>query len=529
MEKRLVSCLIFIILSVPLLAGSWQQVRPASPDTIRLSVDSLRHLLRIKDSLLLQNTLDSLFLASRVHILEKEKDSLTQTYRELLLQMHTDSVNRNRAARTAMEFNRDARWSLRDSIYLIDKDSLRRSIGRLLDEVFDDSTRTRSPERLRFSMFQLMNHLANDSIYLKFLNARQDTIPFVLKKGKVDSVAFFVMNSRLDSAKIFMRSLNKNTVYIWVGDDLMLTQLLKRTASPEMIRPHHKELDQITIQKKKVPQYPPQLWDLGSEFNLLVSQVAFSHWAKGGNSSIAFTSDIKTRANFKKGHIRWYNTFQYTQGIQKQELQTFRKSQDRIEIKSSFNHKAFQNYEYSLGVGILTQTFKGYAYPNDSIPVSKFMAPGIFTLNLGMEYRPEKNLKLKFSPAASKFTAVLDTVMINKKRYGLKPGQRIRPELGAQFYGEYKTVLFKNVNMFTQLTLFSNYMYHPEKIDVDWRMTLDLKVNKYLTTRIKTHLIYDDDILLPLYEVQDGRKVKVGEGKRIQFLESLAVGFKFYL
>jgi hypothetical protein len=42
-------------------------------------------------------------------------------------------------------------------------------------------------------------------------------------------------------------------------------------------------------------------------------------------------------------------------------------------------------------------------------------------------------------------------------------------------------------------------------------------------------MMYDDDVLIPLYEVQDGKKVKVGEGKRIQIYEYIGVGFKYIL
>ena len=101
--------------------------------------------------------------------------------------------------------------------------------------------------------------------------------------------------------------------------------------------------------------------------------------------------------------------------------------------------------------------------------------------------------------------------------------------MGARVTIDYKTLLFKNVNLITQLKLFSSYVNHPERVDVDWYMALDLKVNKYMTTSIKTQLMYDDDVLIPLYEVQDGKKVKVGEGKRVQFWEFIGVGFKYIL
>jgi hypothetical protein len=126
-------------------------------------------------------------------------------------------------------------------------------------------------------------------------------------------------------------------------------------------------------------------------------------------------------------------------------------------------------------------------------------------------------------------TMILDTLTIDQTKYGLKHGQKVRTELGAQVYVRHASVILKNVNMVNEVILYSNYMYHPEKVDVDWRLGLDLKVNKYITTSIRTNLIYDDDMIIPLYKIQDGKKVKVGEGKRVQFMETLGVGFKYNL
>jgi hypothetical protein len=316
---------------------------------------------------------------------------------------------------------------------------------------------------------------------------------------------------------------------MWVGDDLKLEHLLKKQGTPVGIPIKWAGPLKYRIPRRPVPNQPPKLWFKRGEFNFMINQAAFSNWAKGGNSSIALTTDVKAWANYAKGNIKWDNSFWFVYGVNKAELLDLRKNQDKIEIRSGLSHVAFKNFDYSIGASIITQGFKGYSYPNDSIPVSKFMAPGTFQLNLGMNYRPNPNLKINMSPVTAKFTAVLDTVLIDQTKFGLKEGQRIRPELGAQVLIEHKTVLFKNVNMSNRLILFTNYLYHPEKVDIDWLLNLDLKINKYISTTIRTNLIYDDDIILPLYEIKDGKKIKVGEGKRVQFMETLAIGFKYIL
>ena len=133
------------------------------------------------------------------------------------------------------------------------------------------------------------------------------------------------------------------------------------------------------------------------------------------------------------------------------------------------------------------------------------------------------------SPFTGKFTMILDTITIDQTKYGLKEGQKVRSELGANIVLNHRVMLFKNVTMANELVLFTNYLYMPEKIDIDWRLALDLKVNKYINTFIRTNLIYDYDILVPLYEIQDGKKVRVGEGRKVQFMENFSIGFKYIL
>jgi hypothetical protein len=57
---------------------------------------------------------------------------------------------------------------------------------------------------------------------------------------------------------------------------------------------------------------------------------------------------------------------------------------DLFETNSKLNHKAFGKFDFSATALFKTQITKGYDYPNDSIPVSKFLNPA--TLTLGLDY-----------------------------------------------------------------------------------------------------------------------------------------------
>jgi hypothetical protein len=77
----------------------------------------------------------------------------------------------------------------------------------------------------------------------------------------------------------------------------------------------------------------------------------------------------------------------------------------------------------------------------------------------------------------------------------------------------------KNVTFLTRLDLFSNYLNHPEKIDVNWEVLLNMKINKYLSASINTLLIWDDDI-----KFDDPETSIVEKKSKVQFKEVFGIG-----
>jgi hypothetical protein len=505
-------------------------IKPAlNKDTLNVSRDSIVQLIRIKDSLLHLMKHDSINMSNLISKLEFYRDSLNSALNQSIYRQKVDSAERMRRFLSYREFNRRSRLDLYNPIGIIDKDSIRSSMKEVVDIVFEDTSYTPRPQVLRSTMEKLLYHLSNDSVYFRIVNSSQDTIPFVLKKNRTDSTAFFVTNSKKDSAKLYMRSLDKNTLYMWVGDDLNLKHLLKNKGALDSIKIKWRDPYSLRIARRVVPVQVPKPWYFRSQLALMINQNTLVNWVRGGNSNIAFTSDIKAVANYAKGNISWTNNFWFVYGIQKTELLTLRKSADHMNIVSNLSHKAFRNFDYTLGMTFDTQGFKGFAYPNDSIPVSKFMAPADLKINLGLTYRPNPKLTINMSPITGQMRFVLDTALIDQTKYGLRKDQRVNAQIGPRVTINHSTVLLKNVNMTNYLELFTNYIDHPEKVNFDWRLSLTLKVNKYISTTINTWMIYDNRSLIPIYEVRDGKKVKIGEGKRIQFNEFLGITFTYIM
>ena len=173
----------------------------------------------------------------------------------------------------------------------------------------------------------------------------------------------------------------------------------------------------------------------------------------------------------------------------------------------------------------------GFDYATDSTQyTSKFLAPAYLSLGLGAEWTPNEHFSINFAPITGRLTIVNDDYLASIGAYGVNmldendttthvAFDKVRFEFGARLTAKMKYELFTNVDFESKLELFSNYLNHPERIDVDWQNLLVFKVNDWLNANLSTHLIYDYDI--PFY---DEAGVKI-EGSKVQFKEVLAIGF----
>ena len=120
---------------------------------------------------------------------------------------------------------------------------------------------------------------------------------------------------------------------------------------------------------------------------------------------------------------------------------------------------------------------------------------------------------------AGKLTVVGDEDLSNAGAFGVTPGSKTKWELGASINLLIKKEIMKNVELKSNLDLFSAYTNNPEYIDVNWEVFINMKVNEYITTTFTTHLIYDHDIM-----IADENNVME---PRVQFKELFGVGISY--
>ena len=285
----------------------------------------------------------------------------------------------------------------------------------------------------------------------------------------------------------------------------------------------------------------PSFWTEINRLGINLSEVAFVNWNAGGNNSVSALGNTRFERNYKFRYIKWDNYLQLRYGINAQEGQKLRKTDDAIRLGSTFGYRrdTISNWYYSVKANFNTQFTNGYKYPDRSVPISRFMAPGYFFFGAGTSYITEdQKFNLYISPLTQKATFVLDQVLADKGAFGVKkaifdmngnvvqPGENQFIELGFLITNTWKTTLAKNVELRHDLSLYSDYLSSFGNIDIDWELNLNLKVNKFITTNIGTHMIYDDDILFDRIVDTNGIVTDPGE-PRLQFKQTLGVGVSY--
>ncbi len=263
-------------------------------------------------------------------------------------------------------------------------------------------------------------------------------------------------------------------------------------------------------------------WSLSGITSLNGSQVELSNWAAGGEKSLSYIGIVSLNANYKKGKHVWDNSFNLAYGQQMLGDDDAKKTDDKLEFSSKygFNTKIDKWY-YATLFSLKTQMTEGYKYNDDGTEtkISDMFSPAYIVYSLGLDYKPSKKLSIYISPLTGKTTIVNSPMLKAQGVYGLEPEESSKTELGAYFKVLYIVDLMKNVNLKTNLSLFSSYTEKPENIDVNWTVLISMKVNKYISANISTELIYDDDIDIA---DDDGNL-----SPRIQFKEVFSIGFSY--
>ncbi|NNJ88795.1 MAG: DUF3078 domain-containing protein [Eudoraea sp.] len=285
----------------------------------------------------------------------------------------------------------------------------------------------------------------------------------------------------------------------------------------------------------------PSFWRVENTLGLNLSEVAFVNWNAGGDNAFSAQANAKFVRNYKFRYVQWDNDLLLRYGVNVQEGQQLRKTEDAIRFSSTFGYRrdTLTSWYYSAKVKFNTQFSNGYKYPDRTMPISRFMAPGYLFVGGGISYIPEgKNFNLYISPITQKATFVLDQDLANDGAFGvqkavrdstgtiIKEGENKFIELGISVTNEWETPIWKNVRLDHRISLYTDYLRSFGNVDIDWELNFDFRVNEFIKANFGTQIIYDDDIRFNQVIADDGTVVSSGVPK-IQFRQLLAIGLSY--
>ncbi len=294
------------------------------------------------------------------------------------------------------------------------------------------------------------------------------------------------------------------------------------------------------IEKEKVTGADSTGWDFKGSGSINFSRIHLSNWAAGGINNISYLGLVNVFANYKKNKIAWDNSGIFSYGQMKEQNKPLQKNEDRIDLTSKLGYALQEKIFFASLVNFRSQFSPTFS--PDGQHISGLMAPAFGLVALGLDFKPINDLAIFISPVTGKFTFVLDEKLANAGAFGVQPaiidttngnilakGKTFRHEIGAYLNATYKKEIMKNITLSTRVELFNNYS-DPNKpnrknIDINWETFISMKVNKYIVVTIFTHLLYDNDILVPLDRNGDG--VMESKGIRTQFKDVLGVGLSY--
>lgn len=291
-------------------------------------------------------------------------------------------------------------------------------------------------------------------------------------------------------------------------------------------------------------------WTKGGGLSFIGSLTQYHQWVAGGKDNVAIVGVLNYHTNYAKGNNAWDNKLDLAYGsvktgdLRDKSINDWSKAEDRLELNSKYGYKSSKNWFYSVLFNARTQ-FDAGIDPETKVLTSQLLAPGYFTLALGMDYKPNKIVSVFLSPLTGRVTVVQRQFLADAGAFGVKaatydangvlitPGKNARFELGALVRASVVGLtVMDNITLDTDLSLFSNYLQNPTRVDVNWNLLFNMRVNKYINVRFSTNMIYDDDINVKQTFYKEGKvngEYKVDYHPGIQIKNILGVGIAYKL
>ena len=265
-------------------------------------------------------------------------------------------------------------------------------------------------------------------------------------------------------------------------------------------------------------------WNHNGLAGITFSQTSFTNWSEGGENTIADNVFLNASLNYKKDKLSWTNDLKINYGQNYTDNNGWRKNLDNIDFASKLGHQITDKLYYAALLDFKSQLFDGFKYSDDSKELtSKFFTPAYLNVSVGLDYKPNDNIAVYYSPVAGKLTMVADSAFAT--RYGIDANKYVKPQLGSylKVNANYK-LLDDKLTIKSVLDLFTAYDESFGMVDVNWDVLIGYNLTKLLTLTFQSTLKYDDDI--KTFET-DANGNTIAHGAKVQFKEMIGIGLSY--
>lgn len=290
----------------------------------------------------------------------------------------------------------------------------------------------------------------------------------------------------------------------------------------------------------------PGHWTKTLSLGLGYNQVSLDNPLVGdGQNQVVANLQVGFSVNYDKNKVYWPTDLNWNFGLLRigagpiepgsSQKIPFQKTLDQLQLSSLLGYRLSRDSSLSVfsGLEVFTQALPAYIDAEGKLPglflsdirdselnpiQSAFFAPAIVIADfIGAGYQPNPKLFIGYSPAAYKGILVfndaaarligkvddrgLPTASVHGNRVEIENGipvfKKSFNQFGSRLLAMYRDQYSKGrFSLNSRLQLFSNYLDHPERIDVYWQNRFGLNIVKGLSLSYNLDLFYDHDVLV---------------------------------
>ncbi len=252
----------------------------------------------------------------------------------------------------------------------------------------------------------------------------------------------------------------------------------------------------VIIQTLEIRQYlmralPPPNFIYEIRPTVSIVQAAFSNWVGGGVNALAWSSGLNVLLRYRSEPWRWEVRFLGEFG-QTLVDGAFRKTNDLLDITTFVKYNAGFALSPQFSASLRTQFADGFDFSQPNAPqISAFFDPAYSVQSLGLAYSPSDSLRASLGIAARQiFTNRFPNFADDRTTEEV---ERINIRAGIEFFAVWMVEIFRGLTFRTRTQLFAPFA-RLGALEINEKLTLFLKVNDFLDTRLTVILLYQENI-----------------------------------